>query len=92
MDARWPQPRVLIRYCDDFVILCRTRQQAEQARRLVVEILATLGLHLHPDKTRIVGLTKAGRGSTSSASTITRWSPGAGEAAGTCNDGRPPAR
>jgi RNA-directed DNA polymerase len=53
---------VLIRYCDDFVILCRTRQQAEQARRLVAEILATLGLHLHPDKTRIVALTKGRQG------------------------------
>jgi group II intron reverse transcriptase/maturase len=53
---------VLVRYCDDFVILCRTRQQAEQARRLVAEILATLGLHLHPDKTRIVELTKGRQG------------------------------
>jgi RNA-directed DNA polymerase len=53
---------VLVRYCDDFVILCRTRQQAEDARRLVAEILATLGLHLHPDKTRIVELTKGRQG------------------------------
>jgi RNA-directed DNA polymerase len=53
---------VLVRYCDDFVILCRTRQQAEQARRQVAEILATLGLHLHPDKTRIVELTKGRQG------------------------------
>jgi RNA-directed DNA polymerase len=53
---------VLVRYCDDFVILCRTRQRAEQARRLVAEILATLGLHLHPDKTRIVELTKGRQG------------------------------
>jgi RNA-directed DNA polymerase len=53
---------VLVRYADDFVILCRTRPQAEQARRLVAEILATLGLHLHPDKTRIVRLTKGRQG------------------------------
>jgi RNA-directed DNA polymerase len=53
---------VLVRYCDDFVILCRTRQQAEQARRQVAEILVTLGLHLHPDKTRIVELTKGRQG------------------------------
>jgi RNA-directed DNA polymerase len=53
---------VLVRYCDDFVILCRTRQRAEQARRLVAEILATLGLHLHPDKTRIVELTRGRQG------------------------------
>jgi len=66
LDAEWTRGGrslgVLIRYCDDFVILCRTRQQAEQARRLVAEILATLGLHLHPDKTRIVGLTKGRQG------------------------------
>jgi RNA-directed DNA polymerase len=66
LDAEWTRGGrslgVLIRYCDDFVILCRTRQQAEQARRLVAEVLATLGLHLHPDKTRIVGLTKGRQG------------------------------
>jgi Group II intron, maturase-specific domain/Reverse transcriptase (RNA-dependent DNA polymerase) len=66
LDAEWTRGGrslgVLIRYCDDFVILCRARQQAEQARRLVAEILATLGLHLHPDKTRIVGLTKGRQG------------------------------
>jgi RNA-directed DNA polymerase len=53
---------VLVRYADDFVILCRTQQRAEQARRLVAEILARLGLHRHPDKTRIVGLTKGQQG------------------------------
>jgi RNA-directed DNA polymerase len=66
LDAEWARQGgslgVLVRYCDDFVILCRTRQQAEQACRLVAEILATLGLHLHPDKTRIVGLTKGRQG------------------------------
>jgi RNA-directed DNA polymerase len=53
---------VLVRYADDFVILCATKQRAEQARRLVAEILATLGLHLHPDKTRIVGLARGRQG------------------------------
>jgi RNA-directed DNA polymerase len=53
---------MLVRYCDDFVIPCRTRQRVEEARRLVAEILATLGLHLHPDKTRIVGLTRGRQG------------------------------
>jgi RNA-directed DNA polymerase len=52
----------LVRYCDDFVILCRTRQRAEEARRQVAEILAALGLHLHPDKTRIVELTRGRQG------------------------------
>jgi group II intron reverse transcriptase/maturase len=53
---------VLVRYADDFVILCATKQRAEQARRLVAQILATLGLHLHPDKTRIVCLSKGRQG------------------------------
>jgi RNA-directed DNA polymerase len=53
---------VLVRYADDFVILCATKQRAEQARRLVAQILATLGLHLHPDKTRIVGLARGRQG------------------------------
>jgi RNA-directed DNA polymerase len=53
---------VLVRYADDFVILCATKQRAEQARRLVAQILAGLGLHLHPDKTRIVGLARGRQG------------------------------
>jgi len=53
---------VLVRYADDFVILCATKQRAEQARRLVARILARLGLHLHPDKTRIVGLARGRQG------------------------------
>ena len=46
----------LVRYCDDFVILCRTRERAEAARDLAEETLEPLGLHLHPDKTRIADL------------------------------------
>jgi group II intron reverse transcriptase/maturase len=47
---------VLVRYADDLVVLCRTRQRAEKARARVAAILAPLGLHLHPDKTKIVSL------------------------------------
>jgi RNA-directed DNA polymerase len=65
LDAEWTRGGrslgVLIRYCDDFVILCRTRPQAEQARRLVAEILATLGLHLHPTRPGSWGSPRAGR-------------------------------
>lgn len=46
----------LVRYADDFVVLCRDRRRAEEARRRVREILASLGLELHPEKTRIVEL------------------------------------
>jgi group II intron reverse transcriptase/maturase len=52
----------LVRYADDFVILCRTRDQAEQALAQVRAILTRLRLQLHPSKTRLVelGLGKAG--------------------------------
>jgi group II intron reverse transcriptase/maturase len=52
----------LVRYADDFVILCRTRDQAEQALAQVRAILDRLRLQLHPSKTRLVelGLGKAG--------------------------------
>lgn len=46
----------LVRYADDFVILCRTRPQAEQALTRVREILGLLRLQLHPTKTRLVEL------------------------------------
>jgi RNA-directed DNA polymerase len=53
---------VLVRYADDLVVLCPTRPRAEQARQLVGEVLATLGLRLHPDKTRIASLAKGEEG------------------------------
>jgi group II intron reverse transcriptase/maturase len=46
----------LVRYADDFVILCRTRHACEEAERRVRVILERLGLELHPDKTRRVEL------------------------------------
>jgi group II intron reverse transcriptase/maturase len=46
----------LVRYADDFVVICRTRSQCEQAEERVRVILARLGLELHPDKTRRVDL------------------------------------
>lgn len=52
----------LVRYADDFVVLCRKRSQAEAALRRIREILETLSLELHPQKTRLVelGLGKEG--------------------------------
>jgi RNA-directed DNA polymerase len=44
----------LIRYADDFVILCRTEGAAREALRRVGEVLTWLGLTLHPEKTRVV--------------------------------------
>jgi RNA-directed DNA polymerase len=53
---------VLVRYADDLVVLCATREQAEAARELVAATLGTLGLRLHPDKTRVVHLARGAEG------------------------------
>jgi RNA-directed DNA polymerase len=44
----------LVRYADDFVIMCRTEADAHEALRRVGVILARLRLAFHPDKTRVV--------------------------------------
>ena len=46
----------LIRYADDFVILCRKERDAREALKRVGEVLTQLGLALHPVKTRVVNL------------------------------------
>src|SRR3989442_8935766 len=47
---------VLVRYADDFVVLCRTTRDAEEAERRIRLILARLRLELHPENTRRVKL------------------------------------
>ena len=54
---------VLVRYCDDLVILCRTRAQAEAAMRQLRALLADLRLELADAKTRLVYLDNDGEGS-----------------------------
>jgi RNA-directed DNA polymerase len=44
----------MVRYADDFVILCRTAEDAGRALELVQQWVAGNGLTLHPTKTRIV--------------------------------------
>lgn len=44
----------MIRYADDFVILCRSADEAARALELVQGWVAENGLTLHPTKTRIV--------------------------------------
>jgi group II intron reverse transcriptase/maturase len=43
-----------VRYADDFVILCRTESEAQQAQILATETLRALKLRIHPNKTRLV--------------------------------------
>jgi RNA-directed DNA polymerase len=46
----------LVRYADDLVVVCKTKQQCEHAERDVRKYLARLGLELHPEKTKRVVL------------------------------------
>jgi len=66
LDAAWAHRNsnlgMLVRYADDFVVLCTSRANAEEAQRRVVTILARLGLQLHPDKTRVVCLVRGQQG------------------------------
>lgn len=48
----------MVRYADDFVLLCRSREEAERALERVREWTAQAGLTLHPVKTRIVDAQK----------------------------------
>jgi RNA-directed DNA polymerase len=46
----------LVRYADDFVVMCRTAKDCEQAEVRIRVILERLGLELHPQKSRRVEL------------------------------------
>jgi len=52
----------LVRYADDFVVLCRSEREARAALQIAGEILGDLGLKLHPDKTKVVDLRKGREG------------------------------
>lgn len=53
---------LLVRYADDFVVLCRTEAQAGAAEAKARDLLASLGLELHPDKTKVVDLREGREG------------------------------
>ena len=50
----------MVRYADDFVILCRSQDEAVRALDEVGAWTAQAGLALHPEKTRIVDATQPG--------------------------------
>ena len=60
LDSEWTKRHAhlgtLVRYADDFVIMCATSRACEQAEAQVRQIMARLGLELHPEKTRRVNL------------------------------------
>jgi len=44
----------MVRYADDFVILCKSKEQAQAALAQVKQWTAQAGLSLHPEKTRLI--------------------------------------
>jgi len=52
----------LVRYADDGVALCRTAAQAQAALDAIGDILASLGLELHPGKTKVADLRQGREG------------------------------
>jgi RNA-directed DNA polymerase len=63
-DRAWKEQGTgdLVRYADDFVVLCSTQSQAEEAQRRAAALLGDLGLSLHPDKTKVVDLREGKEG------------------------------
>ena len=66
LDSVWTRKHAdlgtLVRYADDFVVMCDTTKQVEQAEEKVRMVLTRLGLELHPEKTRRVDLSRGLQG------------------------------
>ena len=60
LDREWQREckhlGILVRYADDFVVLCDRESQATEAMQRLREIFARLKLTLHPEKTKLVQL------------------------------------
>jgi RNA-directed DNA polymerase len=50
----------MVRYADDFIVLCSSQQQAQEALERVRRWVGENGLSLHPVKTRLVDASQAG--------------------------------
>ena len=64
LDRAWDvrEHGVLVRFADDVLVMCRSREQAEAALARLRELLAELGLEPKEAKTRIVRLEVGGAG------------------------------
>jgi RNA-directed DNA polymerase len=63
LDARMAaQGYRMVRYADDFVVLCRTAEEANQALAEIRAWVEGNGLTLHPDKTRVGDCREVGQG------------------------------
>ena len=54
------QGKEMVRYADDFVILCENEAQAQEVMEQLRQWVTEAGLTLHPSKTRIVDTTQKG--------------------------------
>ena len=55
---RYKHLGILVRYADDLVIMCGRETYAQAALAALQQELGTLGLTLHPDKTRVIDLSQ----------------------------------
>ncbi len=66
LDRVWEQRcghlGVLVRYADDFVVLCRSEAAAKESLRRLGIVMEHLHLQMHPEKTRIVDLSRGQAG------------------------------
>ncbi len=61
-EQRCGQLGVVVRYCDDLVVLCRSEAAATESLRRLGLVLEHLRLRVHPTKTRIVDLRQSRAG------------------------------
>jgi RNA-directed DNA polymerase len=62
-DLDWTMARKgfeMVRYADDFVVLCRSQVEAQTALETIRVWVAANGLSLHPNKTRLVNASQPG--------------------------------
>lgn len=52
----------MLRYADDFIILCRTHEEAQRALDMLRQLAVKRGLSLHSEKTRLVDVSVPGEG------------------------------
>ncbi len=66
LDAVWTRKHghlgTLVRYADDFVVMCDTAKAVDEAEEKIKSILSRLGLELHAEKTRRVDLSRGLQG------------------------------
>jgi RNA-directed DNA polymerase len=66
LDAVWTRKHsdlgTLVRYADDFVVMCDTAKAVDEAEVRIRAILTRLGLELHPEKTKRVKLSRGLQG------------------------------